>query len=216
MRLNLLVPELQHVQPAHGSGQLHNHFTELLLHCACQDGMLRSCARSLYTQLVDALLLLLLLLLGSDPHKADGLQCMLCCDAALICQSDLPPRQLHRRLPRLQTMQQEVTCGCMCLQIGLVSAWLEDNMHRGRVIGFRGFEGVFTPSDCCPEGLPEAGVLLIAGGIGITPLKAMLADCLAAKVPTTLLYSVRAPAEAAFLQEFAEVSHMLSMVVDSE
>lgn len=91
-------------------------------------------------------------------------------------------------------------------KIGLVSAWLEDNMHRGRVIGFRGFEGVFTPSDCCPEGLPEAGVLLIAGGIGITPLKAMLADCLAAKVPTTLLYSVRAPAEAAFLQEFAEAA----------
>ena len=94
----------------------------------------------------------------------------------------------------------------MVLEIGLVLGWLEANMNPGRVIAFRGFDGRFTPEDCWGDhGCPEAGVLLLAGGIGITPMKAMLPDFLAQHCPVTLLYSVREAQDAAFLPEFAKV-----------
>ena len=79
-------------------------------------------------------------------------------------------------------------------------------MEPGRVIAFRGFDGTFTPGDCCGDhGVPQAGVLLLAGGIGITPLRAMLPEFLSRGCPVTLLYSVRKLHEAVFLPEFARV-----------
>ena len=50
-----------------------------------------------------------------------------------------------------------------------------------------------------------AGVLLIAGGIGVTPMRVMFAECILRGYPVTLLYSVRKEEDAAFLEEFREV-----------
>ena len=50
-----------------------------------------------------------------------------------------------------------------------------------------------------------AGVLLVAGGIGVTPIRAMLAVCIQRGYPVTLIYSVRQAGDAAFLSEFKEV-----------
>ena len=57
-----------------------------------------------------------------------------------------------------------------------------------------------------------AGVLLIAGGIGITPMRTMFAECIARGIPVTLLYSVRLLEDAAFLAEFQEVWEKLHPV----
>lgn len=50
-----------------------------------------------------------------------------------------------------------------------------------------------------------AGVLLIAGGIGVTPMRTMFAECIERGISVTLLYSVRLLEDAAFLAEFLEV-----------
>ena len=47
--------------------------------------------------------------------------------------------------------------------------------------------------------------MLAAGGIGITPMRAMFAHFLAAGLPIVLLYSVRHLQDAAFLHELAKV-----------
>lgn len=92
------------------------------------------------------------------------------------------------------------------MQIGLASGWLADNMVVGRTFTVRGIEGTFTPQDTLPGGKPPAaGVVLLAGGIGITPLRSMLPEFVQAGVPVTLIYSVKSTADAAFLDEFAEV-----------
>ena len=88
------------------------------------------------------------------------------------------------------------------LQDGLVSNWLHDNMRPGKTIIFRGVDGDFTLQ--LTRGIPHSGVLLVGGGIGITPMRAMLAERLAQKQPVTLLYFVRTLREAPFLQEFCE------------
>lgn len=58
-----------------------------------------------------------------------------------------------------------------------------------------------------------AGVLLVAGGIGITPMRTMFAECIARGIPVTLLYSVRLLEDAAFLAEFQEVREELHPVL---
>ena len=78
-------------------------------------------------------------------------------------------------------------------------------MEPGRVIAFRGIDGSFTPEDCYDHGVPEEGVLLLAGGIGITPMRAMLPAFLDQGVPVSLLYSVRQLQNAVYLSEFARV-----------
>ena len=50
------------------------------------------------------------------------------------------------------------------------------------------------------------GVLLIAGGIGITPVRVMFAECLQRGYPVTVLYTFREERDAAFLEEFKAVS----------
>ena len=52
--------------------------------------------------------------------------------------------------------------------------------------------------------LPPGGVVFLAGGIGITPVRPMFAE-LKGRCPVTLLYCVRQLQDAVFLREFAEV-----------
>lgn len=89
------------------------------------------------------------------------------------------------------------------LQDGLVSNWLQNNMRPGKTICFRGVDGDFTLQ--LTKGIPHSGVLLVGGGIGITPMRAMLAERLVQKQPVTLLYFVRSLREAPFLPEFCQV-----------
>lgn len=89
------------------------------------------------------------------------------------------------------------------LQDGLVSSWLFDNMRPGKTVGFKGVDGDFTLE--LTKGIAHSRVLLVAGGIGITPMRVLLAERLALRQPVSLLYFVRSAAEAPFLEEFAEV-----------
>lgn len=76
-------------------------------------------------------------------------------------------------------------------------------MKPGKTIGFKGVDGDFTLE--LTKGIACSRVLLVAGGIGITPMRVLLAERLALRHPVTLLYFVRSVAEAPFLEEFAEV-----------
>lgn len=87
---------------------------------------------------------------------------------------------------------------------GLVSSWLFDNMSPGKTIGFKGVDGDFTLE--LTKGIAHSRVLLVAGGIGITPMRVLLAERLALRQPVSLLYFVRSVAEAPFLEEFAEAA----------
>ena len=89
------------------------------------------------------------------------------------------------------------------VQAGLVSTWMSENMLPGRTICFRGVDGNFTLARM--KSLPPAGVLMVAGGIGVTPMRPMFHECIARGIPVTLLYSVRTLADAAFLHELQEV-----------
>ena len=85
-----------------------------------------------------------------------------------------------------------------------MSAWLFDNMIPGRTVNFRGVDGSFTLQRI-PTAIPPAGLLLIAGGIGITPMRVMFHDSIKKGIPVTLLHSIREPSEAIFHQEFRKV-----------
>lgn len=61
-----------------------------------------------------------------------------------------------------------------------------------------GVAGKFTPALAKPESRP---VLLIAGGIGVTPMRAMIPSFVAAQRAVALVYSVRTISEAPFLAE---------------
>lgn len=93
------------------------------------------------------------------------------------------------------------------MQVGKVSAWLHENMRPGRTICLRGVDGDFSTANLST--IPAAGVLLIAGGIGITPMRVMFHDCISRGIPVTLLYSVRNGGEAAFLADLEQVSFLL-------
>lgn len=101
-----------------------------------------------------------------------------------------------------------VSCQCMAsttanAQDGLVSNWLFSHMKPGNTIGFRGVDGDFTLQ--LVGSIAHSRVLLVAGGIGITPMRVLLAERLASQKAVTLLYFVRSLAEAPFLQELLEV-----------
>ena len=53
--------------------------------------------------------------------------------------------------------------------------------------------------------LSVAGVLLIAAGIGVTPMRVMFAECLKRGYPVVFLYSFRTCEDGAFLTEFYNV-----------
>ncbi|KAK9820168.1 hypothetical protein WJX72_007024 [[Myrmecia] bisecta] len=89
-------------------------------------------------------------------------------------------------------------------KIGLVSGWLWDYMRPGAQIHLRAILGEFTPDAVSSATAP---VLLIAGGIGITPMRAMMREfCGVRRVDTTLLYSVRGLEDAAFLAELSALA----------
>jgi len=94
-------------------------------------------------------------------------------------------------------------CLGLLIQVGLVSNWLFNNMRPGKTIGFKGVDGNFTLE--LIGSVAHSRTLLVAGGIGITPMRVLLAEQLAQQQLVTLLYSVRTLAEAPFLKEFIEV-----------
>ena len=60
--------------------------------------------------------------------------------------------------------------------------------------------------------LPADGIVFLAGGIGITPIRAMFAELKGRGCPLTLIYCVRQLQDAIFLHEFAEVSQSSMLV----
>ena len=84
----------------------------------------------------------------------------------------------------------------MLVQDGQVSNWLFTNMRPGKTIGFKGVDGDFTVE--LISSMAHSRALLVAGGIGITPMRVLLAEQLARQQPTTLLYFVCSLAEAPF------------------
>jgi ferredoxin-NADP reductase len=80
---------------------------------------------------------------------------------------------------------------------GLASAALHDSVRAGESLAIHPPLGRFT----APSG--DARLVLVGGGIGITPLMSILRHAVAAQPsrPVTLLYSVRDPRDAAFLDE---------------
>ena len=76
-------------------------------------------------------------------------------------------------------------------------------MRPGKTICFKGVDGDFTLQST--NGIPHSRILLVAGGIGITPMRVLLAARLAQQQPVTLLYFVRSLQEAPFLQGLCEV-----------
>ena len=89
-------------------------------------------------------------------------------------------------------------------QVGVVSSWMFESLDPGRVICFRGVDGDFTLDARMPTP-PAAGVLLIAGGIGSTPMRVLLHDCVARGLPVTLLYSARSLEDVVFLEDLQKV-----------
>ena len=89
-------------------------------------------------------------------------------------------------------------------QDGLVSNWMFDNMVPGKNIDFKGVDGTFTLE--LAGSIEHSRVLLVAGGIGITPMRVLLAERLAKQQPVLLLYFVRTLTEAPFLDELVQVS----------
>ncbi|KAK9825888.1 hypothetical protein WJX81_001613 [Elliptochloris bilobata] len=86
---------------------------------------------------------------------------------------------------------------------GVVSSYLHSVLKPGDAVEFRGALGDFVPV------AGSGPALLIAGGIGITPMRAMLLEFAKQRRRAVLLYSVRAAAEAAFageLQALADAS----------
>lgn len=68
-------------------------------------------------------------------------------------------------------------------------------LKPGDPVEFRGALGEFVPAP------GDGPALLIAGGIGVTPMRAMLLEFAKQARRAVLLYSVRAAAEAAFAGE---------------
>lgn len=80
-------------------------------------------------------------------------------------------------------------------------------MTPGRTICFRGVDGNFTLGRIA-AGPSAAGVLLIAGGIGITPLRPMFFQCIKRGIPVTVLHCVRDQREAIYQAEMLQVGHV--------
>lgn len=88
-------------------------------------------------------------------------------------------------------------------RIGLVSGVLHTNLRPGSLVTVRPPAGSFV----YPSG-DDRPLLLLAGGIGITPLMSMLRHAVATDPtrPVTLIYSVKTPDDLAFRDELALIS----------
>lgn len=94
-------------------------------------------------------------------------------------------------------------------RIGLVSGLLHSNLRPGSLVTVRRPAGAFT----YPAG-DERPLLLLAGGIGITPLMSMLRHAVATEPtrPVIVIYSVRTPADLAFRDELAVIARRHAQV----
>lgn len=97
---------------------------------------------------------------------------------------------------------------------GLVSSWLHEHLHQGDTLETRAPAGDFTL-----DGSGDRPVVLLAGGVGITPMLAM-ARHLAFEGrrtqrmrPVTLFYAARSKHERAFDQELGELGITLVRVL---
>lgn len=90
-------------------------------------------------------------------------------------------------------------------RVGIVTSFLHDDFEVGQKLPLRAIAGDFTPNFETIRATTPSGVLLVAGGIGITPLKAMLPGLLACGIAVTLLYSVRKLSEVLFATEIADL-----------
>lgn len=82
-------------------------------------------------------------------------------------------------------------------------------MKAGKTVRFKGTGGDFTLE--LASSIPHSRVLLVAGGIGITPMRVLLAQSLTEQQPITLLYFVRSLQEAPFLEELCTVCLLLGL-----
>ncbi|CAL8471002.1 g10544 [Coccomyxa elongata] len=141
------------------------------------------------------------------PKRSDGAPF---CEAGQFASFDFPELKEAETLNRTWTIsspqKQIAATGRFTISVkkaGLVSTYLHEKVTLGQELIFRGVDGDFT-LDRAAKRIPPAGVLLIAGGIGVTPMRTMFAECIERGIPVTLLYSVRLLEDAAFLAEFLE------------
>jgi len=78
----------------------------------------------------------------------------------------------------------------------------------GTTVIVEGPFGIFTPAE-----ISQPKVLCIAGGIGITPIRALVEHCTQAKKNTVLLYSNSLPSEIVFQEELAQLAAHSSFTV---
>ena len=88
------------------------------------------------------------------------------------------------------------------LRAAHASRILHETMRPGGSINFMGVAGTFTTS----LAVSNRPTLLLAGGIGITPMRAMLPGFIAARRDVGLVYSVRTLSDAAFVTELSELA----------
>jgi ferredoxin-NADP reductase len=86
-------------------------------------------------------------------------------------------------------------------RVGQVSEYMHERVVPGVKLTLTAITGTFTP-DYIHLRETNQSVLLIAAGIGITPIKAMFRGFLEHNIPITLLYSVREWSETVFRRDF--------------
>lgn len=77
------------------------------------------------------------------------------------------------------------------------SIWIHDNLKVGQIVKIGGPRNNFPLNEDAPHSV------LVAGGIGITPIRCMAQRLMARGKPWSMYYSSRERAEAAFLDELA-------------
>jgi ferredoxin-NADP reductase len=90
------------------------------------------------------------------------------------------------------------------------SRWLHDQARPGHVLT------IGTPRNTFPMAASLAGAALFAGGIGITPIRAMAGHLAAQGVPWTLYYAARSRASAAFANDLLALEGAVHLHLDDE
>lgn len=102
----------------------------------------------------------------------------------------------------IHTLRDTGTFEISVKRAGLVSEYLHNEMSSGGVLHLRGIGGTFVPRVTSAS----QRVVLLAGGIGITPFRSMLPVFLHHGVEVTLVYSVKQVKDAAYIHELSHVS----------
>jgi ferredoxin-NADP reductase/cytochrome b involved in lipid metabolism len=121
---------------------------------------------------------------------------------------DTPGRGTPRGLKRTWTLSAHpsVADGRVVISVRCAahaSRILHDTMRPGGTIRLLGVAGTFTPELARSAHRP---ILLLAGGIGITAMRAMIPTFVAAHRQVALVYSVRTLATAAFVPELSALA----------